>query len=195
MAESTARGPGRPIDLVERDAELAAVNALLESRPPGALVLEGEPGIGKTAVWRAGVELARERGFRVLACSPASSETRLSFAALADLLANQLDDVRDVLPPPQRRALEVALLASQLWLAIPDVASRAFGVAVAVPFSCTGLGVTVGESVGAAESILNGPASMPALQLPATSHDWPVAIITADPCVELLRVKDRKSVV
>lgn len=80
---------------------------------PGALVLEGESGIGKTTLWRAGIAEARRLGVRVLACSPGSSETRLSFAALADLLADGLDDVGGLLPPPQHRALSVALLLDE----------------------------------------------------------------------------------
>lgn len=41
---------------------------------------------------------------------PAGSEATLSFAALGDLLDGVLDQELPGLPPPQRRALEVALL-------------------------------------------------------------------------------------
>lgn len=100
-----------PVGVFGRERELETVTALVAgSAPPGALVLEGEPGVGKTTLWRAGVEEARRRGIRVLACSPGGSETRLSFAALADLLGDALEQVGDQLPTPQRRALEVALL-------------------------------------------------------------------------------------
>ena len=54
---------------------------------PRALLLEGEAGIGKTALWEAGLAHARAAGQRALACRPAGSEVRLSFAALGDLLA------------------------------------------------------------------------------------------------------------
>src|SRR5262245_41809150 len=78
-----------------------------------ALVLAGDAGIGKTTLWRAGLEEAHRRGLRVLASSPSSSETPLSFIALADLLGDPLDAVGDALPAPQRSALEVALLREE----------------------------------------------------------------------------------
>lgn len=101
--------------IVGRERELAAVEALVSEslRGPAALVLEGEPGIGKTTLWRAALEHARRRQLAVLACSPASGETRLSFSALADLLADRFPDVADGLPGPQRRALQVALLLEE----------------------------------------------------------------------------------
>jgi MoxR-like ATPase len=49
-----------------RAAELAAVDELLDAlvAGPAALVLEGEPGIGKTTLWQAAVEQARAGGKR-----------------------------------------------------------------------------------------------------------------------------------
>src|ERR671918_2154311 len=74
--------------IVGRDEELGAFAAILEAPEalPAALVLEGEAGIGKTTLWRAGVERARALGFRTLSCRAAGTEAELSFAALADLL-------------------------------------------------------------------------------------------------------------
>jgi DNA-binding CsgD family transcriptional regulator len=99
-------------DVVGREAELAAVESFLAAASSSAqtLVLEGEPGVGKTTLWRAGVTEARRRGLRVLACSPGSGETSLAFTGLGDLLREALRDVRETLPAPQRHALEVALL-------------------------------------------------------------------------------------
>lgn len=82
-------------------------------RLPAAAVVEGEPGIGKTTVWRLGVESARDAGYRVLACAPAEAESALSFAALRDLVEPVLETILPRLPAPQRRALEVALLLSE----------------------------------------------------------------------------------
>jgi tetratricopeptide (TPR) repeat protein len=45
----------------------------------------------------------------VLACRPTAAETAFSFAALGDLLSNDVADVLPELPAPQRHALEVAL--------------------------------------------------------------------------------------
>ena len=61
-------------------------------------------------VWLAGVEHATAAGYRVLTSRPAESETRLSYAGLADLLADVVDEVLPSLAPIQRRALENALL-------------------------------------------------------------------------------------
>jgi DNA-binding CsgD family transcriptional regulator len=60
-------------------------------------------------LWRAGIEFARECDYYVLTCQPTATETAFSFAALGDLLANDIAGVLDDLPAPQRRALEVAL--------------------------------------------------------------------------------------
>jgi hypothetical protein len=97
---------------VGREREMAAVAAFLDAVPSGptGLVLEGAAGIGKTTVWSAGAALAAGRRFTVLSSRPAESEATLSFAALGDLLDGALDRALPVLPPPQRRALEVALL-------------------------------------------------------------------------------------
>jgi hypothetical protein len=45
---------------------------------PAGLVIEGEAGIGKTTLWRAGVDAARERSYRVLTATPTAAETALS---------------------------------------------------------------------------------------------------------------------
>ena len=42
--------------------------------------------------------------------APAAAEADFSFAGLSDLVRSRFDEVRDELPPPQREALEVALL-------------------------------------------------------------------------------------
>lgn len=97
---------------IGRDPELEAVERLLDggSARLTALVLEGEPGIGKTTVWRDAVDMARERGCLVLTGRPAQAETTLAFASLADLLEPISDRTIAALPGPQRHALEVALL-------------------------------------------------------------------------------------
>ena len=99
-------------DVVGREEEIAALEDFL-GRPPNSssvLLLEGEAGIGKTTLWRRGVELASERSYRVLSCRPAGSEAQLSFVALGDLLEGAVEEVLPVLPKPQSHALAVALL-------------------------------------------------------------------------------------
>ena len=102
-------------ELIGRDAELEAIERLLVRRDGEltlAVVLEGEPGIGKTTLWRAGVELAGEHAYRVLIARPASTEAQMPFVGLGDLLGGCVADVLDDLPAPQRQALEAALLLS-----------------------------------------------------------------------------------
>ena len=101
-----------PQMVISRPTELAAVRELIADPAgrPRALVLTGEAGIGKSTVWSAGVELAREAGWRVLSARGDQTETGLSFAGLTDLLDPVLDEVLDRLPAAQRIALEVAMV-------------------------------------------------------------------------------------
>ena len=99
-------------DVIGRESELAILHSFLDSIPtgPSALVLSGDPGIGKTTVWREGLAGARLRRYLTLSCSPVEAETRLSYAALGDLLESILEGTLPTVPEPQRQALEVALL-------------------------------------------------------------------------------------
>jgi DNA-binding CsgD family transcriptional regulator len=100
-------------DIVGREAEVQTLRGVLDQAQHGfvLLVLLGDAGIGKTALLHAAMAPARERQYRVLSCRPAEAEAHLSFAALADLLVDAIDDeVRDALPEPQRHALDVVLL-------------------------------------------------------------------------------------
>ena len=99
-------------DVVGREAELAILTRFLDSIPtgPSALLLSGDPGIGKTTVWKEGLADARLRRYRTLSCGPVEAETRLSYAALGDLLEPILEEALPTVPDPQRQALEVALL-------------------------------------------------------------------------------------
>ncbi|MDP9343951.1 MAG: LuxR family transcriptional regulator [Actinomycetota bacterium] len=101
--------------VVGREAELAEIEAFLESVPRGpvSLVVEGEAGIGKTTLWREAIRRAAARGFAVLTSRPAEAEARLSFAALADLLEPVSAAALNSLPSPQRHALDVALLRAE----------------------------------------------------------------------------------
>ncbi len=113
-----------------RDAELDLVQAFLDELGGGpvGLVLSGEPGIGKTILWQAGVEEARARFEHVLTCRGAEVEAALSFAALSELLGGVLGDALDSLLLPRRKALEVALLLSEPQGGPPD--PLAIGLAV-----------------------------------------------------------------
>ena len=102
-------------DLVGRQAELASLDGFLARLEGGScgLFLEGEAGIGKTRLWREGIERAQERGLAVLSTRPGETEAKLGFAGLSDLLGDVLEVTLPRLPSPQRRALEVALLLEE----------------------------------------------------------------------------------
>jgi len=117
-------------EIVGRDQELASVRAFIDGANVGlaALVLEGEPGIGKSTLWLAGVERAREGGSQILFSRPAEAERGLAHAGLGDLLEGVLDDVLPRLSAPRRRALEAALLLEDATTEAVD--PRALGLAV-----------------------------------------------------------------
>jgi DNA-binding CsgD family transcriptional regulator len=102
-----------------RDAELRVIGDFLAGLPLAAraLVLAGSAGAGKTTLLRDAAADGKEQGLIVLEAMPSQSEMRLAFAGLTDLLEPRLDAVLAALPPPQRRALGVALL-------IEDAAAR-----------------------------------------------------------------------
>src|SRR4051794_2897581 len=94
------------------DRTQSAVAAFLTAATvgPSGLVVEGEAGIGKTPLWLAGVEPARERGFRVLSAHPAEAESVQAYASLADLLDGVEPAAYAELPEPQRLAIDRVLL-------------------------------------------------------------------------------------
>jgi hypothetical protein len=99
-------GPGQV--LLGRRSEIEVLDRLLEGvrgDRSGVLVLVGEPGVGKTALFEYAVGAAR--GFRVARAVGVESEMELPFAALQQLCAAMLGGL-ERLPVPQRDALRVA---------------------------------------------------------------------------------------
>ena len=98
----------RATRLTGRRPERDALDGLIEAVSAGesrALVLRGEPGVGKTALLEYVVE--RASGVRVLRAAGVQSEMELAFAGLHQLLAPILDRL-DGLPAPQSEALRTA---------------------------------------------------------------------------------------
>ncbi|HEY3212915.1 MAG TPA: AAA family ATPase [Actinomycetota bacterium] len=108
--------------IVGRASESASIAGFLDEAPVGpiALVLEGEPGIGKSVLWARAVENARGRGYRIMSCRPTGPDAQLSFVALGDLFAADTSPLLEGLPDPQREALEVALLRRRRSERAPD---------------------------------------------------------------------------
>ncbi len=115
--------------IIGREDELSVVRAFLDRPVAGlrALVLEGEPGIGKSTIWQAGVAAARERSFRVLLSRPAEAERTLPYVVLGDLFGDVEPEALANLEIPRRRAFESALLRAE---ADAPVDPRALGVAI-----------------------------------------------------------------
>ena len=99
---------GPVVQLVGRRDECAALMSLIEAVRAGhskALVVRGEPGVGKTALVDYLVE--HTQGVRVVRTAGVQSEMELAFAGLHLLLTPMLDRL-DRLPVPQREALSTA---------------------------------------------------------------------------------------
>ena len=118
------------LSVVGRRSELARIDAFLARVPAGArvLVIEGDPGMGKTTLWQAGLEDAARRSWRILSSRPSDAEATFAYAGIGDLLEGVDDEALTSLSAPQRRALRVALLREEPDGAAPD--PRAVAVAL-----------------------------------------------------------------
>jgi DNA-binding CsgD family transcriptional regulator len=101
--------PDATIELIGRDDEVARVDALLDRVRDrgGALLIRGEPGIGKSALLGRARGRASSLGARTLATVGVESESELAFAGLHQLL-RPIGNRIERLPDPQRQALDAA---------------------------------------------------------------------------------------
>lgn len=102
------RGTAGP--LVGRAAELAAIRAFLDvaGSGGGALLLTGEPGMGKSALLDVAARMAPAAGMSLLRVSGVQAETDLPFSTLNQMLI-ALPECRRQLDERDRDALSVAL--------------------------------------------------------------------------------------
>jgi DNA-binding CsgD family transcriptional regulator len=97
--------------LIGRDADIAKIWTFISatSGVPAALVITGDAGIGRTAVWRHILQAAGNSS-NVLSCRPTPAERLLPFSALDDLFG----DVTAIVPanhaPPDQRSLARGIL-------------------------------------------------------------------------------------
>jgi DNA-binding CsgD family transcriptional regulator len=96
--------------LIGRDHELRLIGEFLDRGAQGgaAMLVIGEPGVGKSALLDAAEECGAARGTRVLRACGAEFEADLPFAGLHQVLLPLADEF-ERLSEPQRTALNVAL--------------------------------------------------------------------------------------
>lgn len=177
--------------LIGRDEALEAISRAVEGAADGLRVveIEGDAGIGKTAVWRAAVAAAANAGHTVLTCTPAQSETRMPYGGLGDLFETVPERVTSALPAPQHRALAVALLREDAGTEPLD--PRATGMAVRNSLECLAQsGVVVvaiddhhwfdAPSARALEFAVRRLTTVPVMLLLARRAGLPLAVPTAD---------------
>jgi DNA-binding CsgD family transcriptional regulator len=101
--------PGTSSDLIGRETEIQRVDDVLDRLRIGgaALVIRGEPGIGKSALLHRARKRAGELGADVLMTVGVESEAEFAFAGLQHLV-DPIGSLTTLLPDPQRRALESA---------------------------------------------------------------------------------------
>jgi DNA-binding NarL/FixJ family response regulator len=105
---------GDPAELIGRASEHAAILSALDASTdrPAAVLLIGEAGIGKTAIWESVVAQRRAAGDHVLISRATSAEARLPWVGMTDLMRTMPPATLESLPDVQRRALEVVSLQS-----------------------------------------------------------------------------------
>jgi len=95
--------------LLGREDEVRLLTSLLDGveGAGGALVLRGEPGVGKSRLLSEAAALARDQGFTVLSTTGVQFEAHLAFAGLHQVL-RPVRSSMERLPGMQRSALETA---------------------------------------------------------------------------------------
>jgi DNA-binding CsgD family transcriptional regulator len=121
---ATPRDEAAP--LLGRDQEQSFLRSLLDEVAirGQALVLRGEPGVGKSRLLAYAARTARERGMSVLTATGVQSEAHLPFAGLHQLLRPVRGRAAD-LPAVQRAALDAAFGLT------PGVAPEPYRIAMA----------------------------------------------------------------
>ena len=79
--------PLAPNELIGRDRERDEIDAFVSAVPDGlnALLITGDPGIGKTALWRHCLERCKQAGYDVLVARPSEDEMSNSGLGLLDI--------------------------------------------------------------------------------------------------------------
>lgn len=132
-------------EILERDTELVRIAAALDSATKGSgrvIVIEGEAGIGKTALVRETRELAQQRGFGRLQATGDETETSMAWGVVRQMVERSVSrysgDVRraildgpagaalqalDVAPDSNAADAEIARTLHALWWVAIDLSS------------------------------------------------------------------------
>ncbi|MFJ3672565.1 ATP-binding protein [Streptomyces sp. NPDC090106] len=108
MVAADAPHLGAADRLVGRERDLDRILGVFEQRPGGALLLSGDPGVGKSAVLDAVATAAASDGTRVLRAAGVEFEADIGYSALNQILL-PLHPLLDRLGAPGREAMTVAL--------------------------------------------------------------------------------------
>lgn len=98
--------------LVERTSELAEIDAALDRAVGGEasiLIIEGDPGIGKSGLLRSALSRARDRGVRALSARGSELEREHAYGVVRQLLAP------DMFPPGGKHAAPPSGAARLAW--------------------------------------------------------------------------------
>jgi DNA-binding CsgD family transcriptional regulator len=116
-----ARGYDQTPRLIGRERELSALHGFMRKSAidGAALLLSGEPGVGKSALLQAAAELAAEDEIRVIRCEGVEYESDVSFAGLHQLV-DPLADHLQRLPLASRGGLRAALGSGSGSAPVPD---------------------------------------------------------------------------
>jgi DNA-binding CsgD family transcriptional regulator len=117
--------------IVGRRAEIYMLDRFTDPRDIdqgcAVFVINGEPGIGKTTLWKNARDSARNLYANVLSAQAAAPEKKLPFTVLTDLFGDRLESLGAHLPPLLARSLDVALLREEAHGRSPE--PRAVSVA------------------------------------------------------------------
>ncbi len=170
--------PDGTADVIGRADELQAIDRFLEQAGQrlASLVIEGDAGIGKTALWRAAGRQARVGGARVLRAAPAESEQSLTLGGLTDILSGVGPAELAALPEIQRRALEIALLRAEASGQLPD--QRTLSVATTTLLRTLAVDAPLVLAIDDAHWLDEGSASILAYAIRRLA-DLPIGVILA----------------
>src|SRR5690349_4475509 len=154
--------------VVGRADEVRLLDAFLAdpAPEPRALLIEGEPGIGKTTLLQGLLSIASERGYPVLSCRPARSEMDLSYVGLVELLAGVDEAVVDALRAVAADGPVLVAVDDTQWLDHPSARTLAFALR---RLAGTPVRVALVRSFSAPQRGLEPPR-------PGGVVDWPIEV-------------------